>query len=161
MQPHATSRSTVISYYFKFKAVTWLLVGAGLWWASTTSPEMGVQLTVRLFAFFLLLFAVPALLLWILSTPVKYRSPFGWWFGLAYLILIVTTKMSLGFSEAPADLWQRLAHQPSKPFLAGIAAIGLLSVVVFALDLAALVAFLSPKGRDCWGVGKRNPQARI
>ena len=161
MLPHATSRSTVISYYFKLKAVTWLLVGVGLWWASTTSPELGVKLTIRLFAFFVIVFVVPSLLIWILAIPVKYRSPFGWWFGLIYLLLIVTTKMSLGLSEAPADLWQRLVHQPSKPFLAGAAVVGLLSVIAFALDLSALVAFLSPKGRDCWGIGRRNPHARI
>jgi len=161
MQPHSTGRSRMLGTYFRLKGVLWMVVGCILWWAAWGAPELSGVDEARIFAVFLLVFAVPAVLLWVLGALVKYRSSFGWWLGMTYLAFTLFSKIALGLVRVPAILWQEASHIVPPEHLLGLQAIGALSAAIFAMDVAALVILISPRGRDTWGIGRPNPEARV
>ena len=161
MQPHSTSRSRTLGAYFRLKGVLWIVVGFILWWAAWGAPELSGVDEARVFAIFLLVFAAPAVLFWVLGTLVRFRSSLGWWLGTAYVAGALFAKVALGLVNVPAILWRSAAHIVPPAHALGLKAVGFVSVLVFALDVAALVILISPRGRDCWGIGRRNPAARV
>ncbi len=161
MQPHSTGRSRVLGAYFRLKGVLWALAGGILWWTAWGSPELSGVDEARVFAIFLLAFAVPGVLLGVLGTLVRYRSTLGWWLGIVYLAVILSAKTTLGLTDVLTELWRWGARAVPPEHILGLQTIGILSAAVFAMDVAALVALVSPRGRDCYGIGAKNPAARV
>ncbi len=160
MVARPTSRSKLLGAYLQFKGIEWAVLGFVVWWAALDLPELWKQSSLRLFAYYLLVFAVPGVLLWTLGVVVKYRHRMGWYGAVAYLASVMTGKIGGGIAELPVGAWQWASHQTAPGYLTGFKIFGLLSAVIFAMDLAALLAFLSPRGRDCYGIGQPNPEAR-
>jgi hypothetical protein len=155
-----TARSRALGGYFKFKGLTWAVVGATLLYAALSGGTLEDAGPLRLSAFFLLMFAVPSVLLWTLGTVVKIRHPAGWWIGLVYVSSIVAAKTILGTGELPGQSWYWLSHHLPPTHLLGMKILAIFSVLVYALDIVVLVALLSARGRDCFDVGTPNPSAR-
>lgn len=155
MTVHPTSRSRILGAYLKFKGITWTLMGLPLWWAGQRSPELGSESNARLFAYYILVFAVPGLLLWLVGLVVRIRHPAGWYLAVLYLLANVIFKTEGGFFQLPAEAWQYVSHRLPPDYLAGVKVFGFLAAVVFAMDASALLAFLSPRGRACFSVRRR------
>ncbi|MGA9751227.1 MAG: hypothetical protein WBS54_05535 [Acidobacteriota bacterium] len=156
MSAHSTARSRSLGNYFRFKGILWAGEGLLLFLATLETHEMGEVSTLRLFAFYLLLFAAPGVLLVTLGSLVRLRLPVGWWLSMAYLSVLIVVKTSLGFTQEPVDVWFSLARRVPPHYLVGLQVFGIASAVIYALDIAAFVAFLSPKGRECYGVRRRS-----
>jgi|YelNatPaOPRAMG01_1025707.scaffolds.fasta_scaffold08137_3 hypothetical protein len=154
VQPTVRSRS--LGNYFRFKGILWAGEGLLLFLATLETHEMGEVSTLRLFAFYLLLFAAPGVLLVTLGSLVRMRLPVAWWLAMVYLSALIAIKTSLGFSQGAVDLWYSLAKQVPPHYLLDLQVFGIVSAVIYALDIAAFVAFLSPKGRECYGVRRRS-----
>ncbi len=156
MSAHSTARSRSLGNYFRFKGILWAGEGLLLFLATLETHEMGEGSILRLFAFYLLLFAAPGVLLITLGSLVRLRLPVGWWLAMAYLSVLIVVKTSLGLTQEPVDVWFSLAKRVPPHYLIGMQAFGIASAVIYALDITAFVAFLSPKGRECYGVRRRS-----
>ena len=156
MSTHSTARSRSLGNYFRFKGILWAGEGLLLFLTTLETHELGEVSTLRLFAFYLLLFAAPGVLLLTLGSLVRLRLPVAWWFAMAYLSALIVVKTSLGFTQEPVEVWYSLARRVPPHYLVGLQAFGILSAVVYALDITAFVAFLSPRGRECFGVRRRS-----
>ncbi len=161
MSTHATARSKVLGIYIQFKGIEWALMGLVLYLSAVVAPGFWEGSNLRLFAYYLLVFAAPGALIWVVGVLVRYRHSLGWFFGVAYLLATVLGKVLGGVAEIPVEAWYWVSQRVPTEYLTGIKIFGFLAAVVFATDMAALLALLSPRGRDCWGIGKRNPEARI
>lgn len=155
-----TQRSRALGWYFKFKGLTWAFVGALLLYTALAGGTLEDAGPLRLSAFFILLFAVPSVLLWTLGIVVKIRHPFGWWIGVLYVSAIVAAKTVLGIGELPGRTWYWLSNHVPPTHLLGIKVLAVGAVLVYALDVAVLVALLSARGRDCYDIGEPNPSVR-
>jgi len=160
MNAHPTSRSSILGYYIQYKGVAWGIIGFAVWWAALGTPELWAASGLRLFAYYLLVFAVPGVLMWTMGVLVKYRHPLGWYGSVVYLVGVVIFKVGGGVADLPVEAWRWVSQTVPPEYLTGLKIFGFLAVVVLATDVAALLAFLSPKGRDCFSVGKKNPDAR-
>lgn len=153
MALEATRRSRYLGYYFAFKGGEWFLGGLLLFLAAAETGPLGEMTTPRLFAAFLALFAAPAVLVATLGLLVRMRQKAGWYLGVAYTALVVLSKTALGIGQGPLRLWYRLSEALPPAYVTGFRAFGLFSAVVLAVDFSALLAFLSPRGRDCFRIG--------
>jgi hypothetical protein len=154
MEGEATRRSTVIGAYFKFKGASWLLLGSLLWAGADASGGISNTSPMRLFAVFVLVFAVPGILLWMLGIIVKMRYRVSWFLGMAYMSLVLIAKTSLGFVNAPLEAWYVTSNNLPPEYMTRLIALGIFSAAVFALDVATFVVMLSPRGRACFRIGK-------
>lgn len=148
-----TRRSRYLGYYFAFKGGEWFLGGLLLFLAAAASGPYGEMTAPRLFAAFLALFAAPAVLLATLGILVRMRNPAGWYLGVLYTAMVVVSKTALGIGEGPLRLWYGIAEALPPAHVFSLRAFGLFTAVVLAVDFSALLALLSPKGRDCFRVG--------
>jgi len=148
-----TRRSRYLGYYFAFKGCEWFAGGLLLFLAAAEMGPRGEMTAPRLFAAFLALFAAPAVLLATLGLLVRMRHPAGWYLGVAYTSLVVLSKTALGIGEGPLRLWYRVAEVLPPAHVLGFRTFGLFTAVVLAVDFAALLALLSPRGRDCYRIG--------
>ncbi len=148
-----TRRSRYLGYYFVFKGAEWCLGGFLLFLAAVGTGPHGEMTGPRLFAAFLALFAAPAVLLATLGLLVRMRHSVGWYLGVVYTSLVVLSKTVLGIGEGPLRLWYRMAEALPPAHVLGLRAFGLLTAVVLAVDLSALLALLSQRGRDCFRIG--------
>ena len=155
MRSHPTGRSRVLGLYLKAKAVAWAAIGLVLWWAAMRAPETWEESSLRLFAYFLLVFATPGVLIWTLGVLVKHRQRRGWLAAVAYLSVLVALKVAGGMADLPEQVWYWASRRFAPAYLTGLKAFGVASAVVLAADLAALLAFFSRKGRECFGVTAR------
>jgi hypothetical protein len=153
MSAHVTSRSKLLGFYIQFKGVVWAVLGFALWWVAPGAPELGGESSLRLFAYYLMVFAVPGVLLWTVGVLVRYRHSTGWYLGVIYLIGLVVFKVGGGIAELPVEAWYWASRRVPPEFLTGLKVFGFLAAVIFATDLASLLSFLSPRGRECWGIG--------
>lgn len=148
MQSHSTPMSRILGLYFHFKGVEWAVVGLFLLHAAISTGEIDSDSPVRLFAYFLLIFAAPGILLWILGTIVRLRRPIGWWLGTGYLTLVLFMKTSLGFINVPAEVWHWASSRLPPSYYGTAAIVGVLAAVVFATDVATFVVIISPRCRE-------------
>ncbi|MEW5764258.1 MAG: hypothetical protein ACOYXN_02995 [Acidobacteriota bacterium] len=158
-----TTRSRALGAYFQFKGLEWCAGGALLLLAALRTGHFGASSPVRLVAYFLLLFAVPAVLLFTLGIVVRMRHPAGWWCGVAYSAAVVVSKSAVGISQVPFRMWYSFSDRLPPATLLGLKVFNVITALVLALDLAALLALLSIKGRDCFHIGWRKgrpPQDR-
>jgi len=161
MSTHATARSKILGIYIQFKGIEWALMGLVLYLSAVAAPGFWEGSNLRLFAYYLLVFAAPGALIWVAGVLMRYRHRLGWYLGVGYLLATVLGKVLGGVAEIPVEAWYWVSQRVPTEYLMGIKIFGFLAAVVFATDLAALLALLSPRGRDCWGIGERNPEARI
>jgi hypothetical protein len=150
--PHSTPMTRYLGLYFNFKSVSWAASGLALWIFALGSGELESDSPVRLFAYYLLIFAIPGVLLWVLGELVRYRRPMAWWLGTGYLALTLFAKTTLGLVNVPAELWHTLSNRLPPSRFAAATALGMGATVVYALDVAVFVMFISPKCRECFGV---------
>ncbi len=155
-----TTRSKVLGWYFRFKAVTWAAAGIVLLYAALTGGSLDDAGPMRLIAFFTLMFAVPSVLLWTLGILIKMRLPIAWWIGLIYAAAVVGAKTVLGTGELPGQAWYWLSSHVPPTHLVSLRILAVAAILVYAMDVAVFVALLSPRGRDCFDIGKPNPSAR-
>jgi hypothetical protein len=160
MSPHSTQRSRNVARYIKFKGAVWAIMGLGVYVAAVRKPDLVDGSSLRLFAYYLLLFAVPGILIWTVGVLVRFRRRLGWYLGVAYLSAVVFGKVAGGVAEVPIQAWYWATRQVPEEYLPAVGVFGVLAAAVFAFDLAALAFFLSPRGRDCWGIGTPNPDSR-
>ena len=73
-----TPRSRALGAYFQFKGLEWCTGGGLLLLAALRTGHFGTSGPLRLVAYFLLLFAVPSVLLFTLGIVVRMRHPAGW-----------------------------------------------------------------------------------
>ncbi len=155
-----TTRSKVLGWYFRFKAAAWAAAGLILLYAALTGGTLDDTGPLRLVAFFTLMFAVPAVLLWTLGILIKMRQPIGWWIGLIYAAAVVGAKTILGTGELPGRAWYWLSNHVPPTHLLSIRILAGLEILVYAMDVAVLVALLSARGRDCFDIGEPDPSVR-
>ncbi len=155
MKVHPTSRSRILGAYVGFKGISWALMGLPIWWAALRTRELETEQPARLFAYYILLFVVPGLLLWVVGRVVRVRHPVGWYLAVIYLLANVVVKTEGGFYQLPAEAWQYVSHRVPPDYLMGVKIFGILAAVVFAMAASALLAFLSPRGRECFNVRRR------
>lgn len=149
---HSTPLSRTLGFYFHLKAVGWAAAGLLLWFFALESGQFGTDSPLTLFAYYLLLFAAPGVLLWVLGIVVRFRRPVGWWIGTAYLGLILFAKTTVGLVNVPAEAWHRLSRRLPPDYFGTATAVGLFSALVYALDVAAFVVLIAPKGRATFGL---------
>lgn len=147
--------------YIQFKGIEWALMGLAVYLSAVSTPGLWEGSALRLFAYYLLVFAAPGALIWVAGVLVRYRHRFGWYLGVGYLLATVVGKVAGGVAEVPVEAWFWASKRVPTEYLTGLKVFGILAAMIFATDLAGLLAFLSPRGRDCWGIGKPNPEARI
>ena len=94
MHTHPTRRSSVLGLYLKAKGLGWAAIGLVLWWAAMRAPETWEESSLRLFAYFLLVFATPGVLLWTLGAMVKFRQELGWYGAVLYLVGLLAFKVA-------------------------------------------------------------------
>lgn len=140
--------------YIQFKGIEWAVMGLAVYLSAVTRPGLWEGSALRLFAFYLLAFAVPGTLIWVAGVLVRYRRPLGWYLGVGYLFATVMGKVAGGVAEVPVEAWFWASRRVPTQYLPGLKVFGFLAVVIFATDLVALLALLSPRGRDCWGIGR-------
>jgi hypothetical protein len=158
-----TLRSRALGAYFQFKGLEWCAGGALLLLAALRAGGFGGSHPMRLVAFFLILFAAPAVLLVTLGFVVRMRHPAGWWIGTIYAAAVVLSKSAVGISQVPFRMWYSLSDRLPPATLLGLKVFHVITALVLALDVAALLALLSIKGRDCFRIGWRKgmpPQDR-
>jgi hypothetical protein len=158
MSLHSTSRSRNVARYIKFKGAVWALMGLGAYAAAIRKPDLVDGSSLRLFAYYLLLFAVPGILIWTVGVLVRFRRPLGWYLGVAYLSAVIVGKVVGGVAEVPIRAWSWATQQVPVEYIPAVGIFGILAAAVFAFDLAALFAFLSSRGRECWGIGTPGPE---
>jgi hypothetical protein len=146
-----TPRSRLLGFYIKAKAATWFMIGIATIWGFFVAKEV----EVRDVAYFILLFAVPAILLWILGVAVTARVSASWWFAVGYLATVLLAKAILGSTDLPSEVWYwaKSRNLPSF-YLNGLMAFAVFSTAVLAADVAALASFISLPCRAAYGVGK-------
>jgi hypothetical protein len=149
---HSTSLSRTLGFYFHLKAVGWAAVGLLLWFFALDTGQFGTDSPLILFAYYLILFAVPGVLLWVLGILVRFRKPMGWWIGTAYLGLVLFAKTSVGLVNMPAEVWHWLSQRLPPAYFGRATALGLFAAVAYALDVAAFVVLIAPKGRATFGL---------
>ncbi len=157
---HSTQRSRVLARYIKFKGAVWALMGLAVYAAAVRKPDLVDGSSLRLFAYYLLLFAVPGILIWTVGVLVRFRTRTGWYLGVAYLTAVIAGKVLGGVAEVPFRAWDWATRQVPQEYIPAVGVFGVLAAAVFAVDIAAVMAFISPKGRDCWGIGAPNPESR-
>jgi hypothetical protein len=157
---HSTQRSRNVARYIKFKGAAWTLMGLGVYAAAIRKPDLVDGSSLRLFAYYLLVFAVPGILIWTVGVLVRFRQRLGWYLGVAYISAVIIGKVLGGVAEVPIQAWYWVTRQVPEQYIPAVGIFGVLAAAVFAFDLAVLAAFLSPKGRDCWGMGARTPDTR-
>jgi hypothetical protein len=150
--PHSTRLTRYLGLYFYFKGVGWAVVGLVLWFFALQSGQFETDSPFRLFAYYLLLFAVPGVLLWVLGVLVRFRRPMAWWLGTGYLSLTLFGKTTVGLVNVPAEIWHSLSHRLPPAYFGTATALGLGATVVYALDIGVFVVFLSPICRECFGI---------
>ena len=148
-----TLRSKLLATYFRFKGVEWFMLGVVLIWTAVGSGVAQDVGLLRLLAAFLILFAAPAVLLWTLAVVVKLRHSTAWWIGSLYVLLVLISKASLGIGELPRRAWYWLSTHVSQTQAQGVTVFVVFTALVYAFDVAALLALISPKGRHCFGIG--------
>lgn len=149
---HSTSLSRALGLYFHLKGVGWAAVGLLLWFFALKTGQFGADNPLVLFAYYLILFAVPGVLLWVLGILVRFRSPTGWWLGISYLGFVLFAKTSVGLVNMPAEAWHWLSRRLPPSYFGTATAVGFASALVYALDLAAFVVLIAPKGRATFGL---------
>ena len=160
MRAHPTARSKLLGIYIQFKGLVWAVMGLVGFIAGTRSPDFWDGSPMRLFAYYLLVFAVPGILIWTCGVLVRYRRSLGWYLGVAYFAALIIGKTGGGVAEIPAQAWYWVSQRVSQGYIPWLQAFGILAAAAFAADIAALLAFVSPRGRDCWHIGKPNRDAR-
>jgi hypothetical protein len=149
-----TQRSRLLGLYIQAKAACWIAIGIALFWGFMVAGEMTIRDGFQAFAYFLLLFLVPGVLLWVLGVTVRLRFPTSWWFAVGYLVCILVAKAIIGTTELPEEAWFWVSNRLPNFYLLGLRAFAVLTTAVLAADVAALAAFISLPGRACYGVGK-------
>ena len=149
-----SQRSRLLGFYLQAKALCWVALGVALVWGFIVAGDLGARDGVRAFAYFLLAFLVPGLLLWVLGIAVKVRHRTCWWFAMGYLVTVVVAKGLVGATDLPWEAWSWVSSRLPPFYLKGFELFGVLSTAVLAADVAALASFVSPQGRASFGVGK-------
>jgi len=144
--------------YIQFKGIEWALMGLAVFLSAVCTPGLWEGSALRLFAYYLLVFAAPGALIWVAGVLVRYRRPLGWYLGAGYLFATVLGKVAGGVAEVPVEAWFWASRRVPTQYLMSLKVFGIFAAVIFATDLAALMAFLSPRGRDCWGVGSKKSE---
>jgi len=147
----------MIGGYLGFKGLVWALMGLGIYIAAVWSPMLVEESPLRLFAYYLLVFAAPGILIWTVGVLVRYRNRMGWYLGVAYFTADIVGKVVGGLAEVPVNAWYWVTNQVPENYLPAFQVFGILAAAVFAVDLACLMALMSPRGRECWGIGEPHP----
>ena len=156
----ALFRADIIGRYLQFKAVVWCAVGIAYEWGFYAAGVSGWRDGFRSFAFYLLLFGTPSVLLWVLGMVTRLRHPLAWWFGVGYLLACLVGKTTFGTAGLPVAMWQWTSDRLPPFYLRGFAAFTLFSTLILAADIVALISLLSPLGRECFGIGSAEDGCR-
>jgi len=73
MSTHATARSKILGIYIQFKGIEWALMGLVLYLSAVAAPGFWEGSNLRLFAYYLLVFAAPGALIWVAGVLMRYR----------------------------------------------------------------------------------------
>jgi hypothetical protein len=157
MRSKPSLRSLVLGGYIQFKGAEWIFVGMLIWWAASRTGNLPEVPALRVLAFYLIGFAVPGVLLLTIGYAARYRSRAAWYLSVAYLLSLVIFKAAGGVAELPLEAWLWVSRRVPGDYLLGVKLFGLASATVGAADLVALMAFLSTRGRECFGIGRRQP----
>ena len=149
-----TQRSRLLGLYLQAKAACWITVGVALFWGFMVAKELSARDGFQAFAYFLLLFLVPGVLLWVLGVTVKLRFPTSWWFAVGYLVSILVAKAIVGSTDLPWEAWSWVSTRLPTFYLKGFQAFAVFNTAILAADVAALAAFISLPGRACYQIGK-------
>lgn len=158
MRSRPSARSLVLGGYIQFKGAEWLLVGLLIWWGASRTGNLPEAPPLRILAYYLIAFAVPGVLLLTIGYAARYRSSTAWYLAVAYLLSLVAFKAVGGVAELPLEAWLWVSRRVPGDYLLGVKLFGLASAIVGAADLIALVGFISHKGRECFGIGKRSAE---
>lgn len=154
LQKKPTPRSRFLGLYLQAKALCWITVGIALAWGFGVAGEMGSGDGIRAFAYFLIIFLVPGILVWVLGVVVRVRMGIAWWFAVAYLVAVAIAKAGAGSTDLPWQAWSWVSTRLPTFYIRGFQAFAVFSTAVLAADIAALASFISPQGRACFGVGR-------
>lgn len=154
LQKKPTPRSRLLGLYIQAKSLCWITVGVALAWGFGVAGDMGSGDGFRAFAYFLIIFLVPGILLWVLGVIVRVRIRAAWWFAVTYFVVVVITKAGAGSTDLPWQAWSWVSTRLPTFYIRGFQAFAVFSTAVLAADVAALASFISPQGRACFGVGK-------
>jgi len=147
----------IIGGYLRFKAFAWVILGLAIGWGYLVAEEMGWRDPLRYVSHYLMIFVVPAVLVWVLGVAVHMGYPAAWWFGVAYFGVALTAKAVFGNTEMPWTMWSWVSERLPPFYLRGFFLFGLLNAVLLAADTVGLVALLSPQGRLYFRIKQSSP----
>lgn len=148
-----TPRTRLLGLYFQVKAACWFAIGIALAWGFVVAGELGTHDSFLAMSYFLLLFAVPAILLWILGISIRIRISWAWWFAVGYLVAILIGKALLGTTDLPWEAWSWVSTRLPSFYIRGFQAFAIFSTAVLAADVAALASLISLPARASFGIG--------
>ncbi len=148
-----TSRSRVFGWYFRFRGFVWLFGGFFLVRAWSVSGGFNDVVSIRGAAYFALLFVVPAILLWVLGTVVAMRYKAGWWLAILFGCAAILSKTVVGVGDLTSLLWFWFSGNTLPNNEAGIVAVETAYILIYAIDIAVLMALLSTRARKCYHIG--------
>ena len=157
MRSRPSARSLVLGGYIQFKGAEWILVGLLIWWGASRTGNLPDAPALRILAYYLIAFAVPGVLLLTIGYAARYRSSTAWFLAVIYLLGLVIFKAAGGVAELPLEAWLWVSRRVPGDYLPGVKLFGLASAIVGAADLVTLMAFLSRRGRECFGISRRQP----
>jgi len=148
----------IIGGYIRFKALAWAILGLAIGWGFVRAEEMGWRDPLRYLSYYIIVFVVPAVLLWVLGVAVHMGYTSAWWFGIAYFASALIAKTLFGHTEMPTTMWTWVTERLPLFYLRGFYIFHIFTTLIMAVDAVALVALMSRQGRLYFGVRKPRPE---
>ena len=156
MSAHATARSKVLGIYIQFKGIEWALMGlVAVPVCRGGARSLGRDRTCGFLPTTCWSSPRLGILIWVVGVLVRYRRP-------PRVVLRRGLPSSRRFWARCWEEWPRFPWRPGSgspagatEYLTGIKVFGILAAVVFAMDMAALLASSSPPAGGTAGASGR------